>query len=109
MRLASAGMRVHTAGIRTAAHNIANVSTDGFTPRRAVYATGPDGVGVDLQTIRKVGPGLEEPPSASPRPSGVELAEEIPHMISSERGFQANAAAIRSADEMAGYLLDAKA
>lgn len=112
-------LRVHAVGMQVGAHNIANVSTDGFEPQRAVYATGPRGWGVDLQTVEKAG--LDGRAGAASQPlangkgaeianaSGTELAREIPNLIMTQRGFEANAATVRTADEMLGTLLDISA
>ena len=111
MHLASGALAIHAVGIQVAAHNIANVSTGDFLPQRAIYATGPHGVGVALESVRR------ETEAATPvetggifgekRASGTKLAKEIPQMISTQRAFEANAATVRVADEMYGSLLNA--
>lgn len=116
MYLASGSLNVHAIGMQVTSHNIANVSTDGFKPQVATYATGSHGIGVELESVRKQDTPLGRRPVtedtltggkfAGTRASGTELAREIPQMIATQRGFEANAATIRAADEMTGTLLN---
>lgn len=115
MHLASGSMATHNVGMQVAAHNIANISTDGFTPQRAEYATGANGVGVELQTVRKVeqplgrgNPDIAASAPSMPERSGTELAYELPRMIATQRGFEAQAVTIRTADEMLGTLFNSR-
>lgn len=48
-------MNTHSWGMAVASHNVANVSTAGFEPQRAVYATGPAGQGVRLDAVLQGG------------------------------------------------------
>ena len=125
--MGAGAMQAHSWGMAVSAHNVANVSTDGFTPQRALFATGPGGQGVTLDTvIREPGLGglaagygpdgattaaqdVSGLPPGVPRPSGTELAREMPHMIVTQRTYEANAATVRTADEMLGTLLNMKA
>lgn len=113
MRIAAGSLLTHSTGMQVASHNIANVNTGGFAPQRLTYADGPKGLGAELESVRKA-----EVPDATcypesvrsffggKAPSGTELAKEIPQMTLTQRAFQANAAIIRTADEMFGTLLD---
>lgn len=103
MSLAAGSLATHSVGMQVAAHNVANVSTDGFQPQTATYATGPNGQGVALESVRKQEPALG---SQNLQASGTELAKEMPHMIATQRGFEANVAVIRASDEMTGSLLN---
>lgn len=109
--LGAHAMTVHSTGMRVAAHNVANVSTDDFIPQQALYATGPGGIGVDLDAVRKIGPSLgglaESPPACANgrKPSGTELAVEFPDMIVAQRAYEANAAVVRASDGMYDTLL----
>lgn len=38
--------------------------------------------------------------------SGTELSREMPQMIATQRGFEANAATVRTADQMLGTIID---
>lgn len=116
-------MNVHSIGMQVTAHNIANVNTAEFNPQRELYATGPNGQGVELDAVtRQFKPydlasrnaaNADGFPAGTPpefiNPSGTELAREIPHMITTQRAFEANAATVRASDEMLGTLLSIKA
>lgn len=111
MHWASGSLGVHSVGMQVTAHNVANVSTDSFSPQRAVYATGAGGNGVVLDTVYSVDAaaiqGLPRDVSVAAYPfSGTELSREMPQMIMTQRGFQANAATVRTADEMLGTIVD---
>ena len=111
MNWASGGLGVHSVGMQVSAHNIANVSTDSFSPQRAVYATGHSGDGVVLDAVYKVDAaamqGLPRDYGVAVQPiSGTELSREMPQMIMTQRGFEANAAAVRTADQILGTIID---
>lgn len=126
--LGAGAMQAHSWGMAVSAHNVANVSTDGFTPQRALFATGPGGRGVTLDTVLREPPlggavsAQDRPGAASGadadmaglppeamRPSGTELAKEMPRMIVTQRTYEANAQTVRTADDMLGTLLNIKA
>ena len=129
MQLGASAMNTHSWGMAVSAHNVANVSTAGFEPQRAVYATGPAGQGVRLdavlqgngpagspgtggtafsaaQAVYDVTAGL---PLEATSPSGTNLAREMVSMISTQHAYTANAATVRTGDAMLGTLLDIKA
>ena len=131
MQLGASAMNTHSWGMAVAAHNVANVSTAGFEPQRAVYATGPAGQGVRLdavlqgnspfgttaaggsgapynaaQAVYDVTAGL---PLEAASPSGTNLAREMVSMISTQHAYKANATTVRTSDAMLGTLLDIKA
>ena len=97
-------------GLGVKANNIANLESENFKKSRAIYSEGENG---DVKTeIRKVDPDNEVPSvnsaenSSEPQPSNVDLTEEIPGMITDQRGFEANLKAIKTRDEMLGSVLD---
>jgi flagellar basal-body rod protein FlgC len=125
--LGADAMQTHTIGMQVCAHDVANISTANFLPQREIYATGPSGMGVDLDAVirdpmplgGKIGthravisnensnsPGF--PPEVA-HPSGTDLAREMPHMISTQRAFQANAKTVMAADDLLGTLLNISA
>lgn len=112
--IASRALATHSVSAQVAAHNIANISTTGFLPQRATFATGSNGTGVELESVRKqdLPLGRRSPGEdgngflAATNASGTNLAEEMPRLIATQRGFEANAATIRAADEMLGSLLN---
>lgn len=115
MNFAAQALQVHSVGMQVAAHNIANISTDEFRPQVATYATGSRGNGVELESVRQpdLAMGSQKAGLVNPltgkQASGTDLAGEMVHMIATQHGFDANAAVIRTADEMTGTLLNIKA
>lgn len=111
---AFSAMDAFSTGMSAVAHNIANVNTAGFEPLSVRYATGARGEGVELGSVRttefstEFGKGALLPPEAE-NPGGTDVAREFTTMISTERAFEANAAAVGTWDEMLGTLLDARA
>jgi flagellar basal-body rod protein FlgC len=137
MSIGAQALNSYAVGMAVTAHNVANVNTSGFEPQTAVFATGPNGVGVELETIFQ-GNGLARPrpldmpdslvspadlygkavvdsaaassvngmPPEFANPSGTDLGREMVNMIVARYSFEANAATIRAADEMAGTLLN---
>lgn len=111
MHLASGALTSFAVGTQVTAHNIANVSTGDFLPQRATYATGSRGVGVAVESVRTQAAADSDAVETGgffggKKASGTELAREIPHLIATERAFDANAATVRAADEMLSSLLD---
>jgi flagellar basal-body rod protein FlgC len=60
MSIGAQALDSYSVGMAVTAHNVANVNTSGFKPQTAVFATGPNGVGVQLETIFQ-GNGLARP------------------------------------------------
>lgn len=112
--IAASALAIHSVSTQVAAHNIANVFTDGFLPQRATFVTGSHGIGVEMESVRKQDMPLGRQPlvengdrsGAAAKASGTELARELPQMITTQRGFEANAATVRAADEMLDSLLN---
>jgi len=91
----------------TAADNIANVSTPGYTPRRVDLRTALSG-GVEA-SVSAAAPALSTYNArgkVSVEPSSVDLAEEAMNLLSSEHDVKVSAAVLRRAHEMSGSLLD---
>lgn len=113
MNLAAGALSVHSTAMQVASHNIANVNTGDFAPQRATFADGSSGIGVNLEAVRKQEtPEIANAPEqmqtlwGGSKPSGTEVAREVPQLLSTQRAFEANAATIRAADEMLGSLLN---
>ncbi len=91
------------------AHNIANVSTEGYRPLRTDLADGPGGQGVQVADVRREqdfsSPAASSSPGA-PAVSGVDLTREMTGLITTSRAFEANAVMVRAAEETTGHLLD---
>ncbi len=119
MHIGASAMDAHSWGMAVTAHNVANVNTAGFTPQRAVYATGPGGRGVRLDAVLqdagaagRLDAATNSDPSMPPEfvnPSGTDLGREMTQMISTQRTYEANAQTVRTGDAMLGVLLDLKA
>ena len=131
MALGASAMTTQAWGMAVAAHNVANVSTAGFEPQVAHYATGPAGQGVRLAAITQGqglgqtlgGAGTSSPWSAATAvydvtgglppeamsPSGTDLTRETVRMLSTQHAYAANAAVVRTSDAMLGTLLDIRA
>ena len=126
MQLGASAMNTHSWGMAVASHNVANVSTAGFEPQRAVYATGPAGQGVRLDAVLQggvpSGPGgtsfnaaqavydvTSGLPLEAASPSGTDLSREMVTMITTQHAYKANAAVVHTGDAMLGTLLDIKA
>lgn len=125
--LGADAMQTHAVGMQVCAHNIANISTANFLPQREIYATGPSGIGVDLDAVIRdpmpqgrdigaMGNAISEDMAIlgnlAPEqihPSGTDLAKEMPHMISTQRAFEANVKTVMTADDMLGTLLNISA
>ena len=122
--IGASALNTHAWGMAVTAHNIANVSTDGFEPQRAHYASGPHGEGVRLNAVSQ-GNGLGQASALASRngadtlnaamspeiaaPSGTDLARATVSMMTTEHGYAANAVTIRTIDDMMGTVLDIKA
>lgn len=112
----ASALNTSSIGIQTTAHNIANVSTNGFQPISPAFADGPDGIGVRVTGIKRDGqyiggsltPGNDAfaQYAAEHLPSATELAREIPSLIKYKRNFQANVQTIKTADAMLEYLIE---
>jgi flagellar basal body rod protein FlgG len=95
------------------ADNVANVNTEGFKKSRAILKEGPVGdVHVDIERIDT--PGRPEFETRDGRIierelSNVDLIEEIPQTILTQRGFEANLTLLKTKDEMLGSLIDTMA
>lgn len=100
------------------AHNVANASTPGYAPFRAVLADNPPGgQGVHVAAVERTGQGLapasaqapatpEAPASALGSAGGVDLVREMTDLMVTGRAFEANAVCLRAAEETTGHLLD---
>ena len=95
------------------ANNIANLDTDGFKKSRATTVENQHG-GVRLSVSQVNTPGAPRipwPPGSGPitERSNVDLTQELPDLLISQRSFEANLVTFRTADDMLGELLDIKA
>ena len=78
------------------AHNVANVSTDGFVPTRTTLNDNGSGVSASFSSADDNGSALSQ----------TDLTREITDQIVIENGHEVQGSAIRTQDEMLGSLLD---
>ena len=109
--ISSSGLDAARTRMDVTANNVANVLSDDFKRSRTVDQARPAGIyGVDttVQQIKTPGiPGPTDPVSGETRErSNVELGPELVDMVVSQRAFEANLAALKTADEMVGTVID---
>ena len=126
LQIGASALNAFSWGTAVTAHNVANVSTAGFEPRRAVYATNPNNQGVSFDAVLKdTGSAVVQNPDwaaakavydvtsglplEASAPSGTDLSREFTTMITTQHAYEANAQVIRTSDTMLGTLLDIKA
>ena len=92
-------------------NNVANIESEGFKKSRAVLKEGIHGdVRVDIEKIDTPGNIIYEAESdgtvREKELSNVDLAEEIPTAMITQRSYEANLKMIKAEDEMLGAVLD---
>lgn len=93
--IALSGMQAAQTQLRASAHNVANLPTEGFR-RQQVQQTARAGGGVDATIVRA--------PSA-----GADLVRDVVAQLQAKNAFVANLAVFKTADAVAGALLDTRA
>lgn len=93
--IARSGMGAAMTSLGSAAHNIANLGTDGFH-RQAVRQSAVEGGGVTADLIQA------ESPGHAPE-------QDVVEMLAAKHRFLANLAVFRASDTMSGRLLDLRA
>ena len=92
------------------ANNIANVNTDEFKKSRVIQKEGVAGdIQVDLNRVNSPGhryQALEDNQMVEKESSNVNLEEELPEMMVTQRTYEANLKVLQTHDEMLGSLLD---
>jgi len=109
---AIAGIVVHAEKVAVAAHNIANVNTEGFKKSRAVIESDAAGQ-PDVKVTQSEPPGPMIPaPEGLPggaefvEMSNVNLAEEIVQIQIAKYAYSASVSIISAQDQMIGTILD---
>ena len=120
---AQSALSAMSTSMAVTANNVANVNTDGYKSKDVRLATGPGGQGVrvgDVVEDDSAGgyrpaavsaqneAGVYEPTAAMVETSNVDLARQAVDMVETTRTFEANAAVIRTQDDMLGTLLDTR-
>lgn len=122
MEIAFSALHSINIDVAVTANNIANVNTEEFDPSRVNLEDRPDYGGVavsDVQQLDVQGPlvpgiepqfneasGLYEQTSVMVEASGTDIATEMVNLMVDERAYEANAAVIRTQDEMIGQFMD---
>ena len=117
---ALSAMNAFSVDMQVRANNIANVNTPGFKAQDITLVTGPQGEGVRVGLVsRDTSPGPLVPSLISVSDDGREayapgyvegsntdIAREFVNMIATQRAYEANAAVVRTADTIAGAVVD---
>jgi len=107
---ALSGLTGFSTQVAVTAHNMANVTTDGFKKSRTeLIAVESGGVRSVIQKDETAGPTILNNTGYGPvqlELSNVDLAEEAVNQIIGQRGFEANIQTVKTADEMLGTILD---
>ncbi len=104
-------MNAHGTKMAVTANNVANVNTDEFKNSRALIEEGqtPESVRVTIGKEDTPGPiatQYEDGGFVEKELSNVDIAKEMTATIPTQRGYEANAKAIRTEDEMLGTVID---
>ncbi len=110
IQTALSGLTGFSKKIEVAAHNVANVNTDGFKNSQVEFVeveTG--GVLPVVQKDNAAGPMVLKDIGQGPEQvelSNADLADEAVNLIIGQRGFEANLQALKTADAVLGSILD---
>lgn len=93
--IAQSGLQAAQARLGAAAHNIANVQTGGFKRETvSAQAAPPGGVVVSISQAAQ---------------AGSDLTQDVVDQMGAKNAFLANVQVLKTADQMVGSLLDARA
>jgi flagellar basal body rod protein FlgG len=101
-----AALSTYGAQLANAAHNVANVNTDGY--KKTVATVSEDDAGLPKVTLMKSSsPGpMIQVDGLSRETSNVNLAEELPQMMIAQRAYEANIRALKTQDDILKSALD---
>ncbi len=107
---AISALQANKSKMRVTANNIANVNTDEFKKDRATLREGTNG-GVQVNVQRVNTPGIRYKAFEGDRlvekeSSNVNLEEEIPEMMITQRTYEANLKVLQTQNKMLGSVLD---
>lgn len=120
MDIPTSALGALSVSLQVSANNLANVNTNGFKQSDVRFETGPGDQGVRISEIRKdatPGSPVEAPVypivgrqyeqhSGWVESSNTDVARQFVDMINTSHAWSANAATIRTADEMMGTLIN---
>ncbi len=103
-------IRAHERKLGVTANNVANVNTNGFKRERAVLQEGANG-DVRVRVRREDTPTPTDPlapdvPGVEKALSNVDLADEMPGLVTTSVGYKVNLQVVRAREDMIGNLLD---
>ena len=93
LSIAISGMNAAQLGLQASAHNIANLSTEGFRREQVVQTEAANGAGVEASLTR-----------AGTTGSAIEI--DLVELLQGKNALLANLAVFRASDRMHGALLD---
>jgi flagellar hook protein FlgE len=103
MSIAQSGMSTEMKRLSVSANDVANINTRNYESGRLNQSTleagGVQSNGVTRQTD-------ETPSPPDPKPSNVDLSEEMANQITARTGFSMNVKSLKTENEMMGSLLD---
>jgi flagellar hook protein FlgE len=103
-------LRAYDTKMAVSANNVANAESEEFKKSRTIFEEGPRGtVGVQIDRVDTPGPLVqvyEDDQYVAKEMSNVDLGEEIPQTLLTQRGYEANLTMLKVSDEMLGSLLD---
>jgi flagellar basal-body rod protein FlgC len=108
-RSSLSGLNAFGMNMAVTSHNVANVETDGFKKSRTILQeANPSGVTVAIEKVETPGAVIpvEEDNGGTRESSNVDIAEEMTHMITTQRSYDANLKAIKTWDEMMESVLN---
>ena len=103
-------LQAYRKSMRVTANNIANVNTEEFKKSRAIMKEGING-GVEVEVSKVNTPGhrykeFDGDQMVTKEASNVDLAEEIPDLMVTQRTYQANLKVLQTRDKILGTTLD---
>ena len=107
---AISALRAYRTQMEVTADNIANVNTADFKKNRVALETeASGGARVDIECVNTSGSRYTErqgDTDVEKETSNVQLEEELPQMMVTQRAYEANLKALQAYDRMLGSLLD---
>jgi len=101
------GLWVFVRKLENAARNIANSNSEGYKSKKATIVEDKAGLPtVEITVENTPGVSFQEEDGVMRETSNVELSKEIPDLLISKRGYEANLKSIKTQDEMLDSLLD---
>ena len=110
--VASSLSAIQAYGVKMEVHadNVANVATEGYKKSRATLEEGVGNeVRVEVTKVETPGPTIAEETNGQIEEkelSNVDLAEEIPQTIVTQKGFESNFITLKTQNEMLGSVID---